>query len=572
MTEAFKVKIGINPISWSNDDLPSLGGDTPLEVALAEGKAIGYQGFELGNKFPRESKALAAVLAAHGLELVSGWYSGRLARRSVAEEIAAVAPHLKLLAENGATVMVYGEVADSIQGAPQPLYKRPRFVGDLAWREYAHRIGAFARHTLARGVRLAYHHHMGAYVQSPSDVDKLMALTGDEVGLLFDSGHMSFAGGDAVAMLTRHIRRVCHVHCKDMRPQVIAMARNRNWTFLESVINGAFTVPGDGALDFASLLELLHRNGYQGWLVVEAEQDPSVAPSYRYAELGYRHLHELVARIGSRVSNKVSGRMSLLVKGQRDGRDIVRVTPQSAGWTYVGFAAHRLAAAEAISVALHDAEACIVVMTGKVTIETGSQTWRDIGDRDSVFDDRAPYAVYLPPGETARIVARTAAEIAIGSAPAAAGPPARLIAPGSMKRFKRGEGSNTRYVCDILPQTEPASHLLLVEVVTPAGHSSSYPPHKHDTDNLPAESSLEETYYHRLKPAQGFAFQRVYTDDRSIDEALAVEDHDVVLVPRGYHPVVVPHGYDSYYLNVMAGPKREWHFKNDPAHEWMLKR
>ncbi len=141
-----------------------------------------------------------------------------------------------------------------------------------------------------------------------------------------------------------------------------------------------------------------------------------------------------------------------------------------------------------------------------------------------------------------------------------------------MKRFARGEGSNKRYVCDILPQTEPASHLLLVEVVTPGGHSSSYPPHKHDTDNLPAESSLEETYYHRLKPAQGFAFQRVYTDDRSIDEALAVEDHDVVLVPRGYHPVVVPHGYDSYYLNVMAGPKREWHFKNDPAHEWMLKR
>jgi 5-deoxy-glucuronate isomerase len=263
---------------------------------------------------------------------------------------------------------------------------------------------------------------------------------------------------------------------------------------------------------------------------------------------------------------------SLLVKGRRNGRDIVRVTPQSAGWTYVGFAAHRLAAAEAISVALPGAEACVVVLSGKVTIEAGGQTWRDIGERDSVFDDRAPYAVYLPPGETARIVARTAAEIGVGSAPAAAGPPARLIEPGSMKRFKRGEGSNTRYVCDILPQTEPASHLLVVEVVTPAGHSSSYPPHKHDTDNLPAESSLEETYYHRLKPAQGFAFQRVYTDDRSIDEALAVEDHDVVLVPRGYHPVVVPHGYDSYYLNVMAGPKREWHFKNDPAHEWMLKR
>ncbi len=204
------------------------------------------------------------MLATHGLELVSGWYSGRLARRSVAEEIAAVAPHLKLLADNGATVMVYGEVADSIQGAPQPLYKRPRFVGDVAWREYADRVNAFARHTLAHGVRLAYHHHMGAYVQSPSDVDRLMALTGDEVGLLFDSGHMTFAGGDAVAMLARHVRRVCHVHCKDVRPQVLAMAWNRNWSFLEAVINGAFTVPGDGAVDFASLLDLLHEQRLSG--------------------------------------------------------------------------------------------------------------------------------------------------------------------------------------------------------------------------------------------------------------------------------------------------------------------
>ena len=264
--------------------------------------------------------------------------------------------------------------------------------------------------------------------------------------------------------------------------------------------------------------------------------------------------------------------MRLLVKGRRTARDIVRVTPESAGWHYVGFAAHRLAAGEPLHVALPGAEACIIILSGKVAVETDGQVWRDVGERDSVFDDRAPYAVYLPPGEKARIVAHTAAEIAIGGARAKTGPSARLIEPASMKRFARGEGSNKRYVCDILPQTEPAEHLLVVEVVTPGGHSSSYPPHKHDTDNLPAESSLEETYYHRLKPAQGFAFQRVYTDDRSIDESMAVEDHDVVLVPRGYHPVVVPHGYDSYYLNVMAGPKREWHFKNDPAHEWMLKR
>ena len=294
MNTTFDVKIGINPISWSNDDLPSLGGETSLEVALTEGKTIGYQGFELGNKFPRESVALRNVLAAHGLALVSGWYSGRLARRSVDEEIAAVAPHLKLLADNGAKVMVYGEVADSIQGAPRPLYMRPRFFKQEEWVAYGERLTVFARHTLAHGVRLAYHHHMGAYVETPADVDALMAHTGPEVGLLFDTGHMSFGGGDPQTMLAKHIGRVCHVHCKDVRPDVIRMARNRNWSFLDAVINGAFTVPGDGAIAFAPLIEQLRARGYQGWLVVEAEQDPSVAPSFSFADAGYRHLRALV--------------------------------------------------------------------------------------------------------------------------------------------------------------------------------------------------------------------------------------------------------------------------------------
>ena len=289
------VKIGINPISWSNDDLPSLGGETPLDVALAEGRKIGYEGFELGNKFPRESQALREVLSAHGLALVSGWYSGRLAKRSVEEEIAAVGPHLRLLADNGARVMVYGEVADSIQGAPQPLYKRPRLFTAAQWDAYAERLTRFARHTLAHGVRVAYHHHMGAYVEAPADVDELMRRVGPEVGLLFDSGHMTFAGGDAVDMLRKHVRRVCHVHCKDVRPEVIKLARNRNWSFLEAVVNGAFTVPGDGSVDFPALIGVLREHGYEGWLVVEAEQDPVVAPSYAYAEKGYRTLQKLIA-------------------------------------------------------------------------------------------------------------------------------------------------------------------------------------------------------------------------------------------------------------------------------------
>jgi inosose dehydratase len=294
MPDAFSVKIGINPISWTNDDLPWLGRETPLEVALTEGKAIGYQGFELGNKFPRESAALKSVLSKHGLDLVSGWYSGRLARRSVEEEIAAVRPHLTLLADNGANVMVYGEVADSIQGSPVPLYQRPQFVTDAQWRDYAHKLTRFAKYTLEHGVRLGYHHHMGAYVQSPDDVDRLMSMVGEEVGLLFDTGHMTFAGGDAVAMLAKHVKRVCHVHCKDVRPMVVAQANNRHWSFLEAVINGAFTVPGDGAVDFESVIGLLRDNAYRGWLVVEAEQDPVVAPAYAYADKGYKHLRGLI--------------------------------------------------------------------------------------------------------------------------------------------------------------------------------------------------------------------------------------------------------------------------------------
>jgi inosose dehydratase len=294
------VRIGINPISWSNDDLPSLGGEIPLETALAEGKAIGYEGFELGNKFPREPEALAEVLGRHGLACVSGWYSGRLARRGVDEEIAAVGPHLELLARNGAKVMVYGEVADSIQGAAAPLYQRPRFVRDDQWRAYGERLTAFGAHLRQHGVKLAYHHHMGAYVETPEDVDRLMAVTGEDVGLLFDSGHMAFAGGDPVAMLSRHVARVCHVHCKDVRPFVVKLARNSNWSFLQSVINGAFTVPGDGSIDFDALLAILGRHGYRGWLVVEAEQDPAVAPSYKYAEKGYRHLRGIVDALNAK--------------------------------------------------------------------------------------------------------------------------------------------------------------------------------------------------------------------------------------------------------------------------------
>ncbi|MCA8205121.1 5-deoxy-glucuronate isomerase [Burkholderia sp. AU33545] len=265
--------------------------------------------------------------------------------------------------------------------------------------------------------------------------------------------------------------------------------------------------------------------------------------------------------------------MTLLVKAALEGRSIATVTPDSAGWNHVGFAAYRLKAGE--SVTLHEAarETCIVVMTGTVEIVAdGGERWPDLGTRDSVFDDVPPAALYLPPGRRVTVTALHDAELGVASAPGAGKYPARLIDPSLMRRSVRGVGANRRYVRDILPQTEPAESLLVVEVVTPSGHSSSYPPHKHDSDNVPIESVLEETYYHRINPPQGFVFQRVYTDERDIDESMAVSDRDVVMVPRGYHPVVVPYGYNSYYLNVMAGPTRVWHFRNDPEHDWISKR
>ena len=266
--------------------------------------------------------------------------------------------------------------------------------------------------------------------------------------------------------------------------------------------------------------------------------------------------------------------MPLLVKASSTGRDIVDVTPESAGWTHVGFHAWRLAAGEQASTLTGARELCLVVLTGTVDVIVDNGAggrYADLGRRDSVFDDIPPAAVYVPPGHDVTVKAVRDAEVALCTAPGRGGREPRVIDPATMIRTVRGKGSNTRYVRDILPQHEPADHLLVVEVVTPAGHASSYPPHKHDRDAAPEETQLEETYYHRLNPPQGFAFQRVYTDDRSLDESMAVENHDVVMVPRGYHPCVAPHGYDLYYLNVMAGPGRTWIFKNDPAHEWMLR-
>jgi 5-deoxy-glucuronate isomerase len=251
---------------------------------------------------------------------------------------------------------------------------------------------------------------------------------------------------------------------------------------------------------------------------------------------------------------------------------VLEVTPASAGWKHVGFRLLRLAAGTRFAGGAPDREACLVLVSGSADIDAGALEFTAVGGRATPFDDAAPGAVYVPAGMAYEVRARSDIELAVCSAPGRSGAAARLIDAAAMSREVRGSGTNTRYVRNILPQTEAADSLLVVEVITPGGHWSSYPPHKHDTAAATQETALEETYYHRLHPAQGFAFQRVYTDDRSLDETVCVEDGDVVMVPRGYHPVGAAHGYDLYYLNVMAGPSREWIFRNDPEHDWIVRR
>jgi len=250
---------------------------------------------------------------------------------------------------------------------------------------------------------------------------------------------------------------------------------------------------------------------------------------------------------------------------------VLEITPESAGWHHVGFKVVKLVPGQTHSGGDPGRETCLVLLTGRARVRAGEEVFASVGGRDSVFDDQPPGAVYVPAGLEYQVEAESEVELGIASAPGIGGAP-RQIAPERMSCEVRGTGTNQRFVRNILPESEPADSLLVVEVVTPGGHWSSYPPHKHDTASAGEETALEETYYHRLNPPQGFAVQRVYTDDRSIDETVSVEDGDVVMVPRGYHPAGAPHGYDLYYLNVMAGPHRQWIFRNDPDHEWIVKK
>jgi 5-deoxy-glucuronate isomerase len=252
-----------------------------------------------------------------------------------------------------------------------------------------------------------------------------------------------------------------------------------------------------------------------------------------------------------------------------DGR-LVSVTRESAGWSFVGFEVYRLKRGARIERATDAQEVCAVLLSGGADIFFGGHQWRDVGSRASVFEGM-PDAVYVPPGGTIAVVASSeTCEVALCWAPAIRGAGAAFMPSSGVRPFKRGSGRTERTIHNILMEDRPAESLLVTEVITPAGNWSSYPPHKHDTDDPPQETYLEETYYHRMARPDGFAVQLVYTDDRSLDAAIQVRDGDVVLVPRGYHPVAAGPGYDLYYLNVMAGPRRRWLVTTDPDHRWQL--
>ncbi|MDQ0473269.1 myo-inosose-2 dehydratase [Labrys wisconsinensis] len=295
------VTLGINPITWTNDDDPSLGGDTPLEQCLSETRRAGYAGTELGGKFPRESALLRPILDGHGLRLVSGWYDGRILEREVEAEFDAVLPHLTLLRDLGARHVVYADTSRGRHGAIfDPISQRPSLSAE-EWPAYGLKITRLAERMADFGVRMAFHHHMGTIVETDAEIDALMTRTGEAVGLLYDTGHCAFSGGDPQALLRRHVGRVVHVHCKDVRPRVLARARAEDMSFMAAVMAGIFTVPGDGALDYPILLLLLAEHGYAGWLVVEAEQDPFKAHPLTYATMGYRNLYHLALEAGFEV-------------------------------------------------------------------------------------------------------------------------------------------------------------------------------------------------------------------------------------------------------------------------------
>jgi inosose dehydratase len=295
------IRFGTNPIAWANDDDQTLGADIPTARILDEaGRQIGFDGIENGHRWPQDDpEALRALLAGYGLAFVSGWHSLNLLAHSVADEQRAIQPHLDKLRHNGCSVAIVCETSNSVQGLDQPLSTRP--VLDAAgMRDFGARVEEVAAYCAAQGIDLVYHHHMGTVVQSPADIDAFMAATGPATKLLFDAGHCYFGGGDPAEVLARHVGRVRHFHAKNVRPAVRARVEGEGLSFMDGVRAGVFTVPGDqeGAIDFAPLLGILKGAGYDGWIVIEAEQDPAQRNPLLYQTLGLATLKRLSRAAG----------------------------------------------------------------------------------------------------------------------------------------------------------------------------------------------------------------------------------------------------------------------------------
>ena len=292
------IRLGVNPIAWSNDDLRELGGATPLETCLAEARLAGFSGIELGHKFPREPGALAGVLGRHGLVLVSGWYSSALLERSPRAEMAAIADHAALLSALGCEVLILAETSNAIHGRREVPLSRSPVLAPSEMTALARAVTELAKHLMEGGLRLAYHHHLGTVVETRAEIDAFMSATGPEVGLLLDTGHACAAGIEPVELAEAYADRVIHLHGKDVRAEVLARVHAEDASFLDGVVAGLFTVPGDGCIDVAGVLSRLADAGYDGWLVVEAEQDPERANPLDYARRGHDYLAAAAARAG----------------------------------------------------------------------------------------------------------------------------------------------------------------------------------------------------------------------------------------------------------------------------------
>ena len=286
------VKLGIAPIAWSNDDMPELGGDTSLEQCLEEASQAGFIGIESGGKFPKTSKELLPMLNNYNLNLCSGWYGGNLRQNSTNEEKQLIRGQLDLFKDCNAPCIVFAEVSGSIQGDPnRKLSTRPQMDNE-EWNIFCNKLSEMGKFLEGEGMPLAYHHHMGTVIETYEDTIRLLENTDDSVKLTLDTGHMLFAQGNSKKILENFSSRIIHIHCKDIRKNVLENSLKNDLSFRGAFLEGAFTVPGDGCIDYKPLFDILKTINYSGWLVVEAEQDPAKANPFEYAKIGYKYLTE----------------------------------------------------------------------------------------------------------------------------------------------------------------------------------------------------------------------------------------------------------------------------------------